>query len=59
MDRAVKNTLVEFHGVLEVKDLALSLLWLTAVAGVQSLAWELPHDMGAAKRKKISYACYF
>ena len=25
---------------------------ITSVAWVRSLAWELPHDMGAAKKKK-------
>ena len=28
--------------------------WVTAVAWVHSLAWELPHASGAAKRKEIS-----
>ena len=26
--------------------------WVTAVAWVQSLAWEVPHTVGAAKKKK-------
>ena len=37
-----------------IKDLALSLLWLLliAMAWVQSLAQELTHAMGMAKKKK-------
>ena len=43
-----------------LKDLALLQLWpmlqvadaLAAVAQIQSLAWELPHAMGEAKKKK-------
>ena len=36
-----------------VKDLALSLLqFVTAVVRVQSLAWECPHAIGSAKKKK-------
>ena len=37
-----------------VKDLVLStaVLWVAAVVWVQFLAWELPHAMGAAKKKK-------
>lgn len=33
-----------------VKDPALSLLWVTAVASVQSLLQKLPHAMGTAKQ---------
>ena len=38
-----------------VKDPALSPLWLMliAVLWVRFLAWELPHAMGMAKKKKI------
>ena len=28
--------------------------WVTAVAEVQSLAWELPHAAGTAKNKEIN-----
>ena len=37
-----------------VKDLALSLLWfrLIAIAWIRFLVWELPHVIGAAKKKK-------
>ena len=46
----------ESPGGLEVKDLALSLLWLGswlwAVTQVQCLARELLHAMGTAKKKK-------
>ena len=40
-----------------VKDSALSLLWMvvTAMAWIQSLAWELPYAEGKAKKKKIAY----
>ena len=31
----------------------------TAVAQVRSLAWELPHAVGAAKKKKINICCGF
>ena len=34
------------------KDLALSLAWVAAVVQVISLAQELPHAMGVAKKKK-------
>lgn len=39
----------------QVKDLALSLLWLgvAAVVYVQSLGWELLHAIGTAKNKKL------
>ena len=30
-----------------------ALAWVTAVMGVPSLAWEIPHAVGAAKNKKI------
>ena len=38
----------------QVKDLALSLRWLglLLVGRVWSLAWEFPHVMGVAKKKK-------
>ena len=37
----------------QLKDLALSLLWLiAAVAWVRALTWELPHAMDTAKKKK-------
>lgn len=45
---------------LAFKDLALSLLWIvvTVVAQLWSLAWELPHSMGTAKKEKMSqYSC--
>ena len=51
----------EFPGAQQVKDPALSLLWLvagggiTAVVWVQSLAWELPHAMGEAKKNTSRY----
>ena len=36
-----------------VKDPVLSLVWIgLLLAWVPSLAWELPHTMGEAKRKK-------
>ena len=40
--------------VQQVKNLVLSLQWLgvTAVAEVQSLAWEFPQALGGAKRKR-------
>ena len=40
-----------------VKDLALSVLWLGSlpVTRVRSLAWELPHATGAAKKKKKEF----
>ena len=41
--------------VQQVKDPVLSLVLVTAVAWVQSLAWELPHATGAAKKKKKSF----
>ena len=41
-----------------VNDLTLSLTqarWVTDVEQIQSLAWELPHAMGMAKKKKKLY----
>ena len=36
-----------------VKGSGVAVAWVAAVANIQSLAWELPHAMGAAiKRKK-------
>ena len=51
---SIKKKKSEFPGGLAVKDSALSLLWLvaTAMAQVQSLAQELSHAMGAAKKIK-------
>ena len=40
--------LLEFLGGLMVKGSSI----VTAVAQVQSLAWELPHAMDVAKKKK-------
>ena len=42
------NMVLEFPGGLAVKDSAV----VTAVVWVQPLAWELPHAMGSAKKKK-------
>ena len=44
----------EFPGGLVVKDLVLSLAvaWVTAVAQVLPLAWELVHTAGTAEKKK-------
>ena len=36
----------------QVQDLVLSLLWLGSLAGVQSLAQEIPHAMSIAKKRK-------
>ena len=35
-----------------VKDLVLSVAWVTALAQVPSLALELPHAMGTTKKEK-------
>ena len=39
----------------QVKDLVLSLLWVTAMVQVHFLAWELLHALGMAKKKKNRY----
>ena len=36
----------------QVKDPALSLLWLGPLAWIQSLTWELPYAVGVAKKIK-------
>ena len=36
----------------QVQDLVLSLLWLGSLAGIHSLAQELPHAMSIAKKRK-------
>ena len=35
-----------------VKNLT-AVVWVSAVAGIQSLAWELPYALGAAIKKMI------
>ena len=40
--------------VQRVKDLALSVARVTAVAWVQPLAWELLHATGAAKKREVT-----
>ena len=47
-----KHTLSGVPLVVEqVKNPALSLLWLVLVAWVRSLAWELPHVRSTAKKE--------
>ena len=47
------NFFIEFSGGQVVKDSAV----VTAVVQVQSLAQELPHAKGAAKKKEREFLC--
>lgn len=40
------------QGVLRIWHWVTAPVWVTSVAQVQSLDWELPHAMAAAKKKK-------
>ena len=48
-------------GAQQVKDLAVVtvVVQVTLVVWVPPLAWELPHAVGMAKKKKIVFQCQF